>query len=630
MRSMKMSFVAGRQLRVSTGCGQCRGFRLRALPFIALLVGLGVLISVAGAADDVGAAGASTVSAGSEAVAAPPLPALSRPDVLEAMAARLAEKHRAAKQAAWLETLSQGWEPREQLGGVRRELMAIRGGVAYVMKTLNVNAAVSTAVDLIRDVAPYELTGLGQTVGIWDGGVARISHQELVGHVFANDDSDSIDHATHVAGTIAATGVRTRATGMAPAARLETHDFDEDLAEVALLAMSYANEPGKIQISNHSYGWVAGWDYSGFFPAWHGTWGGRESDVFGRYDSFARDWDALCYAAPYYLPFKAGGNDRTDMVPMPGTYFDYYTEDEGWQFKEYELNSDPYPDAWDQGGYDTIPSDSTAKNILTVGAVNLDGNGSRDLSKVRMAGFSSWGPTDDGRIKPDVVAHGVDLYSCTARSDRSYDTFSGTSMASPAACGTAALLLEFYARHAPEQTMRSATLKALLIHTADDLGNPGPDYVYGWGLINGHTAVEHIETHFGLPETGAMIEGSLDLTTVERSYAFEWNGADPIRVTLVWTDPPGAELEGLDNPTPSLVNDLDVRVVDPEGGVHAPFVLNLETPTEPATTGDNTRDNVEQVLIETPEIAGQYLVQVTHKGSLKDDRQEYSLLLSGQ
>jgi len=629
VRSMKKSFVAVEQPCGSAERGDWGGSRLRRVLSLALLLGLAVLISTAGAAD-VETVKASPVLADSEAAATPSLPALSRPDVREAMAARFAEKHRAAKQAAWLETLSQGWEPSEQLGGVRRELMAIRGGVAYVMKTLNVNAAVSTAVDLIRDVAPYELTGLGQTVGVWDGGVARISHQELVGHVFANDSSDAIDHATHVAGTIAATGVRTRATGMAPAARLETHDFDEDLAEVALLAMSYANEPGKIQISNHSYGWVAGWDYTGFFPAWHGTWGGRESDVFGRYDGFARDWDALCYAAPYYLPFKAGGNDRTDMVPMPGTFFDYYTEDAGWQFKEYELNSDPYPDAWDQGGYDTIPSDSTAKNILTVGAVNLDGNGSRDLSKVRMAGFSSWGPTDDGRVKPDVVAHGVDVYSSTARSDRSYDTSSGTSMATPAACGTAALLLEFYARHAPEQAMRSATLKALLIHTADDLGNPGPDYVYGWGLVNGRTAVEHIETHFGLDGADAMIEDSLDLTTTERSYAFEWNGADPIRATLVWTDPPGAELEGLDNPTPSLVNDLDVRVVDPEGGVHTPFVLNLDAPTEPAGTGDNIRDNVEQVLIEAPEIAGQYLVRVTHKGSLKDDKQEYSLLLSGQ
>jgi len=535
-----------------------------------------------------------------------------------------------AKQAAWQQTLSQGWLLSEQIGNVRRELMAIRGGVVYVMKTLNVNAAVSTAVDLVRNVAPYELSGLGQTVGIWDGGVVRASHQELAGRVEVGDDGDAIDHATHVAGTIAAAGTQARALGMAPSVRIESHDFDEDLAEIALLAMSYVNEPGKIQISNHSYGLIAGWDYSGFFPAWHGTWGQRESDMFGRYDAYARDWDALCYAAPYYLPFKAAGNDRTDTVPMPGTAFDYYTEDEGWQYKEYDLNSDPYPDAWDQGGYDTLPSSATAKNILTIGAIYLEAGGTRDLSQMAMTSFSSWGPTDDGRVKPDLVAHGVDLYSATAGTDRSYDVFSGTSMATPVASGAAALLPEFYARFAPEQAMRSATLKALLIHTADDLGNPGPDYQYGWGLVDANAAVEHIQAHFDYPKIGKMIEDVVGLTTQERSYPFVWDGHSPIRVTLVWTDPPGAEVEGLDDPTPCLVNDLDIRVIDPGGAVHAPFVLAAAAPTEPAGTGDNVLDNVEQVCLATPEIPGRYRVRVTCKGTLVDERQEYSLLLSGQ
>ncbi len=603
---------------------------MRVRTSLCLLVGLVILASGVSAAEELDAQQSPPSSGNREAVAARAFPHLGQPQAREALSAALAEKHRRAKQAAWRETLSQGWEPSEQIGGVRRELMAIRGGIAYVMKTLNVNAAVSTAVDLVRDVAPFELTGLGQTIGVWDGGVVRASHQEFAGRATIGDGGDAIDHATHVAGTLVAAGVKSKAMGMASSARIESYDFDEDLAEVALLAMSYANEPGKIQVSNHSYGWVAGWDYSGFFPAWHGTWGARESDLFGRYDGFARDWDAMCYAAPYFLPFKAAGNDRTDTVPMPGTYFDYYTEKNGWEFKEYELNSDPYPDAWDQGGYDTIPSDITAKNVLTVGAIGLGKDGTRDLGALTMADFSSWGPTDDGRIKPDLVAHGVDLYSATARSDRSYDTFSGTSMATPAACGAAALLLEFYGRLAPEQAMRSATLKALLIHTADDLGNPGPDYQYGWGLIDVRTAAEHIQAHFDFPKIGKIIEGTLDLTTTERSYPFVWDGGSPIRATLVWTDPPGAEVEGLDNPTPCLVNDLDIRVIDPQGGVHAPFVLTPSAPTDPAGTGDNTLDNVEQVWIGTPPIPGRYRVRVTYKGSLTDERQEYSLLLSGQ
>jgi len=627
---MRRGFDATRLSEGPAGPRLQRGRVMARWMCIFLLLVPVMLASGVGAAEDLAAQQVSVSSGDRRPGAAPAFPHLGRPLARKELSAALAEEHRQAKQAAWRETLSQGGQPSEQVGNIRRELMAIRGGVVYVMKTLNINAAVSTAVNLLRDAAPYELTGLGQTIGVWDGGVVRASHQEFVGRIGIGDGGDDIDHATHVAGTIAATGVKSRALGMASSARIESYDFDEDLAEVALLAMSYANEPGKIQISNHSYGWVAGWDYSGFFPAWHGTWGGRESDLFGCYDGFARDWDALCYAAPYYLPFKAGGNDRTDTVPMPGTYFDYYTEDDGWQFKEYELNSDPYPDAWDQGGYDTIPSDATAKNVLTIGAIDLGDGGTRDLGKVTMADFSSWGPTDDGRIKPDLVAHGVDIYSPTARSDRSYDVFSGTSMATPAASGTAALLPEFYARFAPDQAMRSATLKALLIHTADDLGNPGPDYQYGWGLVNAQAAVEHIQAHFDFPRIGKIIEETLDLTTTECSYPFVWDGGSPIRVTLVWTDPPATEVEGLDNPTPCLVNDLDIRVIDPQGGVHAPFVLTPAAPADPAATGDNTLDNVEQVWIGTPEIHGRYRVRVTYKGLLTDERQEYSLLLSGQ
>jgi len=542
----------------------------------------------------------------------------------------MADGHRQAKQAAWDMAACYGRRPWGQSGNVYYELMAIERGVVYVLKTLNLQAAVSTAVDQIRDVPPYELSGAGQTVGVWDAGGARASHQEFPGRVSVGDGGQAVDHSTHVTGTIAAGGTKVRALGMAPDVRIESYDFDEDLAEVALLAMSEASEPNKIQVSNHSYGWICGWDHTGFLPAWYGTWGQRESELFGCYDETARDWDALCYAAPYYLPFKAAGNDRSDSVPRPGERFEYYTEADGWQWKEYELNSDPYPDAWDQGGYDTLVSDATAKNVVTVGAISLPEEGERDLSGMTMTDFSSWGPTDDGRIKPDLVAHGVDVYSTTAGSDHSYDVYSGTSMATPVACGAAVLLPEFYARFSPERGMRSATLKALLIHTADDLGSPGPDYRYGWGLINAKAAVEQIEAHFGFPLAGSIVEDVVDLSTTNHSYPFDWDDTGPIRATVVWTDPPGEAVEGLDNPTPCLVNDLDLRVIGPEGTIYAPFVLNPSLPNEPATVGDNTRDNVEQVWIEAPQDAGQYRVEVSYKGTLADERQEYSLLLTGQ
>lgn len=557
-------------------------------------------------------------------------PRLSSPAIRQEVSAAISENHRWEKWAAWELALSQGWQPWGFNGTNYYELMAIKGPLVYTLKTLNANAAVFAAVDVVRDRPPYDLTGAGQIVGLWDGGSARVSHQEFSGRVNAADGSDSGDHATHVAGTIAAGGAEPAAKGMAPAARIESFDFDEDLAEIAFLAMSRPDEPNMAQVSNHSYGWVAGWDHNGWFPIWIGTWGDRESDMFGRYDEAAWKWDAVCHAAPYYLPIKAAGNDRTDSVPMPGEEFVYFTESGGFEFKNYELNEDPLPDGWDLGGYDTLSSDAVAKNVVTVGAIDMSQAATRDVNAVKMTSFSSWGPTDDGRVKPDLVAHGVKLYSPTAGTDRTYDTFSGTSMAAPVVAGAATLLPEFYGRFSPDRAMRSATLKALLIHTADDVGRPGPDYNSGWGLVNAHAAVEHIQTHFDFPGAYKIVEDVVDLSIPEHSYPLFWDTNSPIRVTLVWTDPPGPEIEGLDNPTPNLVNDLDLRVIDPEGVVYEPFVLDPARPTEPAEVGDNVRDNVEQVHIRAPQVAGTYEVLVTHKAALADEMQEFSLLLSGQ
>jgi hypothetical protein len=178
--------------------------------------------------------------------------------------------------------------------------------------------------------------------------------------------------------------------------------------------------------------------------------------------------------------------------------------------------------------------------------------------------------------------------------------------------------------------MRGATLKALLIHTADDVGRPGPDYNFGWGLINARAAVEHIQAHFDSPAAFKIVEDELDLTMVERSYAFASDANVPICVTLVWTDPPGPEVEGLDNATPTLINDLDLRLIDPEGTVYEPFVLDPSKPAEPAEVGDNARDNVEQVRLDTPLVAGVYEVRVTYKRTPDFNLQAFSLLISGQ
>jgi hypothetical protein len=564
---------------------------------------------------------------------------LSDPVARRQAVARLATESRRRKAAAWEMAQSQGWVPKQLTEDRIFELMAIRGGRVYFYKTCNVNAAISVGADLIRNTPPYNLNGAGLTVGIWDGGAARATHQELLARISIMDGASYHSHSTHVAGTIGAAGVVANALGMAPSVLIDCYEWTDDLPEMTWRAMTYPLEPGTIQLSNHSYTYICGWEtgsFSGTYgPHWFGTWGNRESDLFGMYDAEVVTWDELCYYAPYYLPVKASGNDRDQQAPSEGTTF-WYQKKVGpfyiqWRNKQYDPSNDPYDDGWDNGGFDTIALIGVAKNILTVAAVHdAVSGGTRDPGQAAMTGFTGWGPTDDGRIKPDIVTNGIDLYSPTADSDTSYDSWSGTSMAAPGAVGAAMLLVEYYGELFPGQAMRSSTLKALITHTADDLGNSGPDYKFGWGLINAHAAAEQITDHYDFPDANKIVEGLLDDVNTLAAYTFEAGTGSPIKATLCWTDPPAAGATDLDDPTPRLVNDLDLRLTDPDGSTtYYPFVLNPAGPNDPATTGDNTLDNVEQVTIPSPNAPGNYTAEVTYKGPLTNGQQYYSLVLSG-
>ncbi len=563
-----------------------------------------------------------------------PVVDLSEPTLRQQAVERLATESHLRKAAAWEIAERQGWIPKGQIGNTLFELMAIDGDRVYVYKTCNLNAAISIGVDLIRNTPPYNLTGAGLTVGLWDGGAPRTTHQEFGGRVTILDGAAYHDHSTHVGGTIGGAGVFANALGMAPSILIDSYEWTYDLSEMTSRAMSYPNEPGKIQVSNHSYGYICGWEHGFSPPRWYGTWPSRESDYFGIYDPEVADWDQLCYNAPYYLPFKASGNDRTDDAPAEGSTFQYPKKAGPnllWRTKQYDPAEDPCDDGWDNGGFDTIMTIGSAKNIMTVGAVHdAVSGGVRDPGQGTMADFSGWGPTDDGRIKPDIVTNGIGLYSPIANSDSSYDSWSGTSMAAPGAVGAAMLLVEYYGELFPAQAMRSSTLKALIIHTADDLGRPGPDYKFGWGLMNTHAAAEQITDHYDFSDANKIVEGLLDDVNTVATYTFESGTGAPIKATLCWTDPPAAAIEELDDPTPRLVNDLDLRLIDPNGSTtYYPFVLNPASPNDPAATGDNTLDNVEQVIISSPSVPGNYTAEVTYKGALTNGQQYYSLIVSG-
>jgi hypothetical protein len=512
------------------------------------------------------------------------------------------------------------------------ELMAIRNGQPIYYTTLNKNAAISTAANLLHNTAPYNLDGSNVTVGVWDGGPARATHSEFGGRITLEDTGTTSSHATHVCGTIGASGLSANAKGMAPAANIDSYDWSGDEGEMTGAAAAGAGEVDKIHISNHSYGTISGWIYGSYSGNTGYHWYGAdisedESDNFGQYDYYARWWDEIVYDAPYYLPFKAAGNDRNDNPPSNGTTFYYYSG--GWQSTIYNSSTHPIGDGDAEGGYDTILPKGNAKNIMTVGSVRDAVSGtSRNLGGATMESYSGWGPADDGRVKPDIVANGYDLYSCDDDYDSDYTGKSGTSMATPNACGSAALLVDYYDDRFPGDAMRASTLKGLIIHTADDLGRPGPDYSYGWGLMNTLTAAELIKDYAD-GSVMRMTEALLHSTTNQSdTFIISSPGVEPLRITLCWTDPPGSSTSSLDSRTPRLVNDLDLKVIGP-GGTHYPYKLSYLTPSANATTNsENNVDNVEQVYIETP-VTGQYTIQIDYDGSLTDNEQWYSLLISG-
>lgn len=500
------------------------------------------------------------------------------------------------------------------------------------MKTHNSSAAVSTGANVMR--MSLGLSGQGVVVGVWDGGVARSSHQEFTGaRVKPKDSGGVIDHATHVAGTIAGNGTSASALGMAPSVIIDAYDWNSDTAEMIARAATSSTDPGKIRISNHSYGYVRGWEWNGSMYAWSGFAGNTASSTdsnFGLYASRSRTIDSIAYNAPYYLMFFSAGNDRNNN-PTTGSSVLV-----GGVVTAYNRALHPPGDGTYRGGYDTISDHAVSKNAMIVGATaDAIASGTRDPSRALLTSFTSWGPTDDGRIKPDVVANGASVYSSTAVSDSSYSFLSGTSMAAPNASGTAALLVEHYSNLFPGQSMRSSTLRGLLIHTATDRGRPGPDYQYGWGLIDGASAATLLSDHASNPTKQRLSEETLVAGQGPRLHRFVWDGSSPIRVTICWNDPPGSSRSLSDDRTKNLVNDLNIRLVSPTGTEFFPYVMPfVGTWTQAsmeavATTGVNSTDNVEQIYVAAPSSPGVYELVVNHGGTLTGGSQVYSLLVSG-
>ncbi|MBD3161253.1 MAG: S8 family serine peptidase [Candidatus Eisenbacteria bacterium] len=458
----------------------------------------------------------------------------------------------------------------------------------------------------------FSLTGSGTAagaLGIWDAGGVRATHQELTGRVTQVDNPSGLHyHATHVAGTMIAGGVDAQAIGMSYQANLSAYDWTSDKTEMATAAANGMN------VSNHSYGFVAGWrwDSQNGYWVWYGDLSVDQNEdyTFGFYPATARDWDQVAYNAPFYTIVKSAGNDRGDG-PGGAVYHWHWDNQQG----NWVWDNDLHEDDGGADGFDCIPSTGNAKNIITVGAAHDIPGGYSQPSDVQITSFSGIGPADDGRLKPDLVANGYQLRSCLDNNDSAYGSLSGTSMSSPNLSGSLNLLVRHYEATHSSATPRSATMKAVLIQTANEAGSAtGPDYTHGWGLMNTLGAAQLISADGSNP--GRIVEATLADGATDVYYLDNPASGD-IRLTIAWTDPAGTPVPPALNPTtPMLVNDLDLRLeAVATGTVYRPWILDPSNPANAAATGDNARDNVEQVFFASAP-AGRYKVTVTHKGSL--------------
>ena len=457
-------------------------------------------------------------------------------------------------------------------------------GRALYFETHNINSSRDTktsALNIGGDLG-LNLEGEGFKVGVWDEGHVFKQHDEfqnVTGRVFIGQDLpydlNYDSHATHVAGTIGASGVSADARGMASKVQIISYDWNNAFIELL------ADAANDIYISNHSYG-ISGFSENGQPNVSY--------NYLGTYDSWASTLDAIHFAKPNFLAVCSAGNEG----------------------REDNIESSVY-------GYDVLTDMSTAKNNMVVANAKNTVYFQSGVTIQRINESSSQGPTNDLRIKPDISGIGTQVFSSTVSSNLNqtnlYSTSSGTSMAAPNIAGSLVLLQEYYYQTKGELPL-SSTLKAITINTASDAGDVGPDPNFGWGIMDSMKSAITISENIA---NETIFQGTLSQGE-EIIFGLEfYNDESEISVTMCWTDPESESLENeIDKEVPVLINDLDLRVIENETVVYFPYALSLENRISNnlwAIKTDNFVDNTERIDF-TKNEGSTYKIKVSHKNNL--------------
>ncbi|MCB9474114.1 MAG: S8 family peptidase [Candidatus Delongbacteria bacterium] len=435
------------------------------------------------------------------------------------------------------------------------------------LEDTNNGARTRTHADVVQ-AAPYSFRGEDVTVTVYDGGLVDVAHSAFEGRaIIGTSESGSVaDHPTHVAGSVGCN--HSTYWGMAPACDIVSYEYESCTPNCLY------DSPSDIEADHGEAINVHGTDiitvslganiYSNGYPC---NWQGDYETVSALIDEIVDGSLGRSVIMTW-----AAGNERGGG-PCGSSF-------------------------------STMSVPSGAKNPIVVGATVKNTSDS-------MTSFSSWGPTDDGRVKPDVCAPGESINSTFPGNGTG--NMSGTSMATPITAGCTAQLVQAWRAYVPgSERLSPALAKTLLVQTADDRGNTGPDYMYGYGRINVEQAVDALRL-------GHWLEDRVGQDEV-REYSVTVAPTDSrLQVSLSWTDWPGAYLD-----LSELVDDLDLELVSPSQQLHAPWVLNPASPASAATTGTDALNTVEQVTVNTPE-AGIWTIRVTGS-SIALDQQDFAIV----